>query len=179
MNIRILTEEDAIIYRTLRLQALSTDPEAFGSTYEEFAARSLSEIAARLHPKGDPLESFTLGAFDPADTLIGTITLQRQHYTKSRHQGTIGGMYVTPAARGRGASKALLRQAIAQALQIPGLEQLHLLVVTTNEAARRLYLSLGFEVCGRVRQAMKLGDTYWDEESMVLYLKHYELAPLS
>jgi len=179
LNIRILIQEDVTAYRTLRLQALHTNPEAFGATYEDFAARSLSDIAERLRPKGDPLEGFTLGAFDDEGTLIGTITLQRQQYTKVRHQGTITGMYVTPAARGQGVSRALLHQAIAHALALPGLEQLHLMVVTTNVAAQRLYLSFGFEVCGRIRQAMKLDDTYWDEEAMVLYLKGYELAPLS
>lgn len=179
MNIRILTQEDVIEYRTLRLLALCTDPEAFGTTYEEFEARSLSDVAERLRPKGSPLESFTLGTFDEEGTLIGTITLHRQQYTKVRHQGTITGMYVAPAARGHGISKALLHQAITYALELPGLEQLHLIVVTTNVAARHLYLSFGFEVRGQFSQAMKLGDTYWDEEIMVLYLSGYKLVHLS
>ena len=44
------------------------------------------------------------------------------------------------------------------------------MVVTTNEAARSLYRSMGFEVYGTVQKAFKEGDQYWDEELMVLRL---------
>jgi ribosomal protein S18 acetylase RimI-like enzyme len=80
-------------------------------------------------------------------------------------------MYVRPESRGLGIGKALLQEAITQANRLPGLEQLHLMVVTTNEAARALYRSMGFEVYGTVCQAFKLGEQYWDEELMVLRLK--------
>lgn len=35
MEIRKLTPEDAALYRTIRLEALRSHPEAFGSSYEE------------------------------------------------------------------------------------------------------------------------------------------------
>ena len=54
--------------------------------------------------------------------------------------------------------------------RLSGLEQLHLMVVTTNDAARSLYRSMGFEVYGTVLQAFKVDEQYWDEELMVLRL---------
>jgi len=60
---------------------------------------------------------------------------------------------------------------ITQANHLSGLEQLHLMVVTTNDAARSLYRSMGFEVYGTVLQAFKEDEQYWDEELMVLRLQ--------
>lgn len=34
MEIRLLTAQDATSYRTLRLEGLQTNPEAFGSSFE-------------------------------------------------------------------------------------------------------------------------------------------------
>jgi RimJ/RimL family protein N-acetyltransferase len=43
-------------------------------------------------------------------------------------------------------------------------------VVVGNEAARNLYLSLGFAVYGTEHEALKLGNRYLDEELMSLKL---------
>ena len=95
MEIRTLTEDDAALYRELRLEALQTNPEAFGSSYEEAAARPLSATAERLRTPG----AVTLGAFEEA-ALIGNVTLVRDEGLKMRHRANIYAMYVTPAARG-------------------------------------------------------------------------------
>jgi len=44
-------------------------------------------------------------------------------------------------------------------------------VVTTNEAALQLYLSLGFASYGIEHGALKLGDKYLDEDLLFLRLK--------
>ena len=79
-------------------------------------------------------------------------------------------MYVAPEARGRALGRALMVEALARAAVLPGIEQVHLGVVTTNTAARALYLSLGFTIYGTERHALKLGDRYVDEELMALAL---------
>ena len=165
MEIRTLSENDAAIYRVLRLEALRTNPEAFGSSYEETVARPLSATAERLR---DP-DAFTLGAFE-GDALIGAVTLVRDQGLKMRHRANIYAMYVTPAARGRGVGRALMEEAIRRARQVPGLEQLHLAVVSSNTAARALYDTLGFVVYGQDPRTLKIGDRYFDEDMMVLRL---------
>lgn len=165
MEIRTLTEEDAAIYRELRLEALQTSPEAFGSTYEEGAARPLSATAERLRTPG----AFTLGAFAD-DALVGVVTLVRDAGLKMRHRANIYAMYVTPAARGRGVGRALMEEAIRRARAVPGIEQLHLAVVSNNTTARALYDALGFVVYGREPRALKSGDRYFDEDMMILHL---------
>lgn len=168
-EIRLLTEADAETYRALRLRALRESPEAFGSTYAERRARPLSEFAEQLRAGGEPPERFTLGAYVEGE-LAGSVTFRRHSNTKERHKGAITAMFVAPEQRGRGLGRALMEVAVTQARALPGLEQIQLSVVTTNDAAYALYTALGFEAYGLERHALKQGDRYYDEHLMVLWL---------
>jgi len=168
MLIRKLTEEDADALWNLRLRALQDNPEAFGSTYEETLQRGKESMRQRLRQPCS--ETFFIGAFEE-ESLVGMVAFDRQRGLKEQHKGYIISMYVTPEQRGQGIGKAVLAEAIAQAREAPGLEQLLLAVATTNAAARQLYLSLGFEVYGVLPHALKQDDQYWDEELMILRLQ--------
>lgn len=169
MEIRELTEADAAPYRALRLRALREDPEGFGTTYEEAAARPLDHTASRLRATAESDDDVTLGAF-AGNMLIGMVTLIREEGAKDRHKAMIFAMYVAAEERGRGVGRALMEAAIAHARQIAGLEQLHLAAVTTNAPARHLYRALGFVPYGTELRALKQGDHYWDEELLALRL---------
>ena len=154
-------------YWDLRLRGLREHPEAFGMSYEESRDQTLEQVLARfLRP-----ESFILGAAIER-RLVGTVACAREHGQKLRHRATITGMYVAPEARGRGVGGALLDEAVARARGgWPGLEQIHLTVVTENAGAGRLYRRRGFAVYGVEPRALKIGDRYVDEELMVLDLR--------
>lgn len=79
-------------------------------------------------------------------------------------------MYVAPRNRGAGFGRILVEEAIEWARKWEGIEQVHLTVVTTNESAKEIYSLLGFETYGTEKRALKLGDTYFDEDLMVLFL---------
>ena len=166
MLVRKLTEEDGEALWTLRLKALKDNPEAFAATYEETLRSGKERLIHRLRLDE---EAFYLGAFESG--LVGMLYFRRDEGGKNYHKGRILSMYVQPESRGLGVGKALLREVITQANSISGLEQLHLMVVTTNDAARSLYRSMGFEVYGTILQAMKVDEQYWDEELMVLRLQ--------
>jgi ribosomal protein S18 acetylase RimI-like enzyme len=166
MLIRRLTIDDLDALWMLRLQALTDDPEAFGSTYEETIARGKESFRRRLG-QGDDV--FYLGALD--ETLIGMVGFYREEGAKNRHKGFVVSMFVHPEKRGYGVGKALMQELIVQARQLEGLEQLHLAVVTTKRAARLLYRSLGFEVYSTALRTLKLGEQYWDEDLMVLQIR--------
>lgn len=55
------------------------------------------------------------------------------------------------------------------ARSLPGIEQVTLAVSSDNIPARRLYESLEFETYGSEARALKIGESYVDEDLMVLY----------
>ena len=168
MIIRRLDESDAAAFRVLRLHALQESPEAFGSSYEETLAQPLEWMAERLRLAPERPHDFVLGAFDP--DLVGMVGFARETRTKTRHKGAIWGMYVAESARGHGVGRALLERLLVEARAQSGLEAITLLVVATNEAAKRLYHSFGFQTYGTEPHALKLGNRYYDEDLMVLRL---------
>jgi RimJ/RimL family protein N-acetyltransferase len=171
ITVRRLGEDDATAYRELRLRLLQDSPDAYGGTYELESVRPVEHTAARLRALHDGDEGFTLGAFaDDGATLVGMATLIRGDGPKLRHQATLYAMGVAPEARGQRIGRALLDELLARARTIPGLEQIYLTVVIPNDAARQLYRSCGFVPYGIDERGLKLGNQYWDELQMVLFL---------
>ncbi|MDO7906950.1 GNAT family N-acetyltransferase [Paenibacillus sp. JX-17] len=166
MDIRILVPQDAEIYRKLRLEALRTHPEAYGSSAEEEGAMPSEAFEQRL-AGGDAL---TFGAWENGE-LIGITTLVRESSMKMRHRCNIYAVYVSSAHRGKGIARLLMNAVIEQARAYEGTEQIYLTVVSANEPAKRLYQSLGFRTYGTDLRALKIGNTYVDEEMMVLQLQ--------
>src|SRR5271165_882489 len=163
IEIRELGTADAQSFWNLRLQALETEPRAFGSSLEEHRAISLDAIRKRVTAGGG---NFVLGAF-VSGALAGTIGFARNANRKDSHKGRVWGVYVKPEHRGVGISRKLMDELLHRASLLPGLEQVMLTVGVEQAAARHLYLSAGFEVFGRERHALKIGDTYVDEDYMV------------
>ena len=166
MDIRFLSEDDAPAYYHLRLEGLERVPRAFGTSAQEFRERSLASVVSRIRQTED---QFTLGAFQDGQ-LIGMATFVRSTNAKMRHKGSVLGVYVSEQARGLGVGRALMAALIAHVRAAGGVEQLMLAVAVTQDAARALYRSLGFEVFGYERRALKVGEEYVDEEHMVLWL---------
>lgn len=166
IQIRELTPDDVEAYREIRLRALKEHPEAFGSSYEESVKRPIESYLDRLKPKHN---NFILGAFIEGN-LLGTVGMFQHEGLKDHHKGVIWGMHTATEAQGQGIGRALLTAAIERARQIPDLELLQLSVVTKNVSARNFYLSCGFEIYGLEPHALKLGDTYLDEEHMYMFL---------
>jgi len=168
MKYRVLEAADAAVYRQVRLSALQINPEAFGSTYErevQFTLEMFVERVKLIEGK------FTLGAFLDDGTLVGIATFVRETGIKTAHKGNIYGIYLAPEARGKGMGKTLLLELIRIAKDSAvGLEQIHLSVVSENESAKKLYASLGFEVYGVERHALKVDGRYYDEDLMLLML---------
>ena len=83
------------------------------------------------------------------------------------HVGELG-ILVHQDYRGRGMGTALMQEALRRCRG--RFEIVRLAVFANNEGAKKLYRSLGFELCGRLPRGVKRGDRYFDEEWMMLAL---------
>jgi GNAT superfamily N-acetyltransferase len=149
IEIRRLVQDDAVLYRGMRLEALQASPEAFGSTFEIENAQPLSWFSDRLG------SSTVLGAFRDAE-LVGMAGFAIQQGPKRTHKGMLWGMYVRPAAR-----KASVGRRLVEA--ICNLARQQVAVVRDNEQARSLYARLGFLEYGVETNALKQDGRYYDE----------------
>ncbi|MBZ9750461.1 GNAT family N-acetyltransferase [Deinococcus sp. HMF7604] len=163
---RRLTVADAQVYRAVRLAALHADPAAFLTTAAEFAAQPLNQLEARLAPDAPGV---TLGAF-LSGNLVGLLTLVRESAPALAHRVNIYGVSVAPAARGQGTGERLVRAGIETTRTWPGVTSLHLAVMETQTAARRLYERCGFRVWGRQPDAVRRDGQVFAEDWMVLEL---------
>jgi len=166
--IRPIKPEETTQYCQLRREALTHNPETFGGTLEEFVQTP--------YYKGEQLievteHNYILGAFErQSGKLVGMVGFRRESRIKMRHKSFIWGMYVSPEHRRNGLGRKLVNEVLQRAKGLDGLEQVRLFVLTINNEARLLYLSLGFLVYGYEKNALKYNGNHYDEEYMVYWL---------
>ncbi|MDY8024661.1 N-acetyltransferase [Paenibacillus polymyxa] len=164
--IRNIQPADVEAYWNLRLEALQMNPEAFGTSYEEAALVPLSDVVKQIQNKRD---HYILGAFTKDHQLVGMTGFRREQKIKTQHKGAIWGVYVPSTYRGQGIAKKLLLEVISQGRKVEGLKQINLSVVTTNQAAVKLYRKLGFETYGIEKNALEYHGQGYDEEFMAYF----------
>jgi RimJ/RimL family protein N-acetyltransferase len=160
-TLRRLGLDDAEPYRLLRLHGLRDSPEAFGASWDDEGGKPLAWFAERLQ------NNLVIGGW-LAGALAGMVGLHAPA-GKRAHKAMLWGAYVRPEARGRGLATVLLRQLIKEAQG--AYEEIYLSVVTSNEAATKLYAAAGFVRYGLERRALKIGERYYDEALMALSLR--------
>lgn len=167
IQIRPLVEEDLNTYWLIRLEALKNNPEAFAATLEETLTGEDPKQNVKQYITGEGMTTY--GAFVDG-RLAAVATVRRYPLEKMNHKGSLLGMYVSKAIRGVGIGRRLIEFIIKDSEE-KNIEQLQLMVVTTNYRAKQLYSSLGFQTYGIEKKAFKYEGLYWDEELMALYIK--------
>jgi ribosomal protein S18 acetylase RimI-like enzyme len=141
MRLRRLGPADWATWRDIRLTALSSDPEAFGSTLaleRRFDEARWREVLGPDHgvkvvaEEGEPVG---LVAGVPHEVHPDVLYLYS--------------MWVKPEFRRRGVGEALVRDVVAWARE-QGWARVQLRVFQGNETARRLYARLGFVGGGEI-----------------------------
>ena len=168
--IRQLLPADAPAYQALRLNALREHPQAFTSSFEEEREKPLAWSQQRLQLDPARPHDFFLGAFAP-EGLCGMVGLQGRYRVKERHNATVIGLYVHAQHAGRGVGVSLMRDLIARAARLPGLEQLDLTVTVGQVGVQGLYARCGFELIGVSRRAILVHGQYYDKAHMALHLR--------
>jgi ribosomal protein S18 acetylase RimI-like enzyme len=157
IGVRRLAASQGDVYREIRLEALRLNPESFGSTFESESVRPLEHFSERV------AQCPVFGAFRGAE-IVGMAGFLGREGAKDAHKGYLWGMYVRTDSRNAGVGRKLAEAVIDYARE--HVEVLQLDVVSENEAARRLYVSLGFVEYGIERNALKQGGRYYDEVLM-------------
>jgi len=166
VRVRLLGPADASAFQGLRLQALTEDPVAFASSYEEERDTAMATVAERLVALPDRA---IVGAFD-GDRLVGLAAWHREEMRKLQHKGFVWGVFVADTHRGQGLGRLLMQAVIEHARAAHGIRQLNLTAYAANKAAVALYESLGFVVYGREPAAICVDGMLHDDVHMSLRL---------
>jgi ribosomal protein S18 acetylase RimI-like enzyme len=164
MEIRRLGPDDAPAYRALRIRALWEFPEAFTSSYQEDEKQPMQKWEVRL--AGEHIMFW--GAFE-GDALCGMVGLERETRAKSRHKGTVIGMYVSQEYFGTGMGRALM-EALLESARAESLELLVLTVTEGNTVATNFYGQFGFRSFGIEPHAIKIDGRPFAKNHMYLEL---------
>ena len=165
--IRQLSAPDLPDYRTLRLQALTHCPAAFGATPRTEQALDDAQILQRFN--GGPGQ-IMWGGFDEHGLLCATLGMYRDTGEKTLHKAHLFAMFVAAQNRCQGLARRLLDIAIEHARSL-NLHQLMLGCNASNHSALRLYEQAGFQAYGLEPAALLVDGEFFDEVLMVLQLK--------
>jgi len=148
--------------KALRLEALKTDPLAFGSSYEETLEFDDAIWQERAQSAFDKDNQITLYA-ESDGKLVGMMGAIWSNRIKTGHVAMIYGVYVSTDYRGQGVGRRLL-QALMDELQAnPQIEKVNLTVNPTQTSAQALYESFGFQPIGIAHRELKIDGQYYDE----------------
>ncbi len=166
--VRYAGPQDAARLRALRLEALSTHPEAFSQDYQEAAAKTEEAWTRRLLV--DPRQSDeVICVAATGDDLVGMAGLYRFKSEKTKHAGNVWGVYVKPEFRNLHIAEQLIRLCLAWAKE-QGLLVAEIGAIADNAAAIRCYLRCGFRVFGVEPQALLWDGIMHDELLMSVNL---------
>ncbi len=162
--IRRLMPADWAAFRDIRLDSLRTAPEAFGSTHDEWAAKSERDIRdwlTQMHcfAKTDAGRCLSVGAWHP---IGGPVTHHRAH---------VIAVFTRSTARGQGLFSAVM-QAIEADIRAHAMRQIELDVSVINTVAHAAYLRAGFRDIAILPDALCHGGVYADQIVM-----HKRLLP--
>jgi ribosomal protein S18 acetylase RimI-like enzyme len=160
VRIRVLSPADAVAVRDLRLEGLRLHPESFGSAWEEEAPQPLHVWEAKLAEHG----AHWLGA-EVDGALVGLTVVSLNARMKLAHNAHVGAVYVRDQFHRRGIARALMQSAM-EYLRTSSATHATLTVSANNEAARKLYESFGFVVCGQLQAELNVDGRFHDELMM-------------
>lgn len=157
IDIRPFRTDEADSYSAIRLMALETNPEAFGSTAESERARGIEYFESKVKT------GRVFGGFE-GGRCIGMAGYYPLEGEKFAHKAVLWGVFVAPCYRGRNLASLLVRAVLGQACT--EVEVINLSVVANNAAAIAVYGKHGFRAYGTEPKALKLGSVYVDEVLM-------------
>lgn len=141
-------------YKSLRLEALKTEPAAFASSFEESKSRNEEEWREFLSDK--------LLFAQCNGQLVGLVGYYFFPHKKLSHIANIVAMYVKKDFRGRGIGKLLFKNILEKIATEKQVKKMSLDVNPLQKEALALYSSFGFEQKGVLEKHLKVDGHYHD-----------------
>lgn len=143
-------------YKRIRLEALKSEPLAFGSSYSEEKKRSLKDWRERLERKVPPLFALI------KNEVVGMVSYKFENELKLDHIADIYAVYVSKEFRGNGIALKLLKEVIKRIYGNKKIKKIKLIVGESQKPARELYKKLGFRKVGFLRKEIHIDNRYYD-----------------
>lgn len=147
-------------YKLLRLEALQTDPQAFGRSYEEEQAYSAEKWQQRLRDSRNGVSHSYFASLN--SRLIGMVEAKILH-EKTATIAVIMHTFISKSYRNKGIARKLLQHVLKKLVARGGVTSIQLDVNTKQKEALQLYQSLGFTVIEEKKRLMgdgKLHDEF-------------------
>jgi ribosomal protein S18 acetylase RimI-like enzyme len=171
ISVVVLGPRDWRDLRAIRLEALRSEPAAFSSSYEESLAWSDEDWRRRL-TNDHRLHLVARVQNCPIGIVGGYLGSDEGDDSVA----VVFGMYVAREHRGRGIGRLLLTSLIDRLSSFPQVTTIRLGVTETQEPARRLYESVGFQVIGTAEEGIVVDDRRYDELIMELRVRSMRLG---
>ena len=152
--------------RAIRLEALRSEPVAYSSSYEETLVRPDEHWRQRL-ANDHSVHLLARAQSRPVGMVGGYLGSDEGDDSVA----VVFGMYVAIEHRGEGVGRLLLTSLIDRLSAFPQITTIRLGVTETQEPARRLYESVGFQVVGKTEDGIVVDDRRYDELIMELRVR--------
>ena len=139
MRIRRLAADDLDVLRKVRLDALRTDPDAFGSTLQREEGRPDEDWVRWLTSRSAMFVAENAG--EPVGLAGGIVDDEQPD------RAVLVSMWVAPASRNQGIGRGLVDAVVDWATQ-SGKQRVDLFVIEGNSATLALYERCGFGLTG-------------------------------
>jgi RimJ/RimL family protein N-acetyltransferase len=168
ITIRIATPEDAASLQELRLESLMMHPEAFAADVDKTAADGVDAWVKQITDNAETHAGVISVAY-AGTGLIGMAGIARGHWPKTRHFGTLWGVYVKPDWRGYHIGEGMVNEIIEWATENE-MTVIYLGATVSEQPAIRCYTRCGFKEYGIEPKAIFYNGNYYDQVLMVKLL---------
>jgi ribosomal protein S18 acetylase RimI-like enzyme len=147
--------------KKLRLEALKSEPIAFGSSYEEEVDAPEEEWQRRI---GNSI--FAIHNGQPVGMIVYVVSTR----LKMKHIADIHAVYVNQQFRNQGIGGMLLSKALSLIKENAQVRKIKLTVNPEQRQAVDLYKRYGFEVTGTSKKELFFDSKFYDEMLMELMI---------
>lgn len=154
ISIKKLTKEDWKIYKEIRLQMLSEEPQAYSQTLEELSSRNDEDWKEKTAANNMSILSIWTD---------GKLAGMNGLFYENRETVAIWGMFIRKEFRRIGFGKKLMEEIEKEIRKDRNVKRIQVSVTTSQVPALELYKMLGFKEIGRIKGKIKFNGESYDE----------------